>query len=437
MTEDQKPTNADDTDAYGDELPRGTELLRGQYRIARFLNAGGFGITYLARDSLDRVVVIKECFPSAMCCRSNDIVRARTKDQQEEFERIVALFGKEARALARLEHPNIVGVHLVFEDNQTAYMALDFVRGRDLLDVVEDEPERLTPELVRSTLLKILDAVAYIHDRDILHRDISPDNILLDPENEPVLIDFGAAREEATRASRVLSQQHTVKDGYSPQEFYISGSIQTPASDLYALGATFYHLISGDPPPVSQTRLAAVAENKPDPYRPLASFAHGYDSSFLSAIDKALQLFPDDRIQSAGAWIDMIESRTAETVEQEPVEQDEDLQDAIRQLVEETNKMVMEAGKTPADDPKKKRKSRAELEPRKTSLFPDLMGPPPPESGSDGIAARPQISPASEEDESHIKETTKRRALKRISKISLWRLGAQDKKATDTAGKVE
>ncbi|MEO0693846.1 MAG: serine/threonine-protein kinase, partial [Pseudomonadota bacterium] len=216
--------------------------MSGQYTIDRFLNAGGFGITYLAKDSLDRLVVIKECFPTSMCMRTKRTVRVRSRGHQNEFESIVKLFGQEARALAKLQHPNIVGVHQVFEDNHTAYMALDFVQGRDLLDVIEHEPHRLGPSEIKDMLLKMLSAVAYIHDRGILHRDISPDNILLDEFNNPVLIDFGAAREEAVRVSRVLSAQHTVKDGYSPQEFYIQGSKQTLSSDLYALAATFYHL---------------------------------------------------------------------------------------------------------------------------------------------------------------------------------------------------
>ena len=150
-------------------------------------------------------------------------------------------------------------------------MALDFIRGRDLLDIHDEEPGRLTPEVLNAILVRVLEAVEYIHERGILHRDISPDNILLDQSNEPVLIDFGAAREEATRMSRILSHQHTVKDGYSPQEFYVSGSAQTIASDLYALGATFYHLISGEAPPVAQARLAAVAANQRDPYVSLTS----------------------------------------------------------------------------------------------------------------------------------------------------------------------
>jgi len=366
----------DDDQVYGDELPKGTELLRGQYRIARFLNSGGFGITYLARDSLDRIVVVKECFPSAMCCRQGVEVRVRSKNHEKEFNKIVKLFGQEARALAKLNHPNIVGVHQVFEDNGTAYMALDFVRGRDLLDIVDEEPERLNPATVPQLLRKILDAVVYIHDRDVLHRDISPDNILLDANDEPVLIDFGAAREEATRVSRVLSTHHTVKDGYSPQEFYVTGSTQTEASDLYALGATFYHLIAGEPPPVSQTRLAAVAGSKPDPYKPLSHFAKGYDRHFLEAIDRTLAVFPDDRLQSAQEWIGEIDEELRQTRAVERVERDVLLSDSIKSLVEETNRVVFESLKS---EPKEKKvKKQAAAKPRRNSLFPDLMVPPPP-----------------------------------------------------------
>ncbi|MBT8455685.1 MAG: serine/threonine protein kinase, partial [Alphaproteobacteria bacterium] len=205
MNNNVEKTGSDAEGSFGDELATGTPLLRGQYTIDRFLNSGGFGITYLASDSLDRTVVIKECFPSSMCCRTNNTVRVRSRTHKKEFEAIVNLFGQEARALAKLQHPNIVGVHQVFEDNETSYMALDFVRGRDLLDVIEEEPHLLGADQIKSILMKMLSAVGYIHDRGILHRDISPDNILLDEWGNPVLIDFGAAREEATRVSRVLS----------------------------------------------------------------------------------------------------------------------------------------------------------------------------------------------------------------------------------------
>ncbi|MFP7675480.1 serine/threonine-protein kinase [Marivita sp. S0852] len=305
----------DSQEHYLDELAPGTELLQGQYKILKYLNSGGFGITYLASDSLDRKVVIKECFPSSFCDRTRNTVRARSKSQSQELRSVVQLFVQEARRLAKLEHPNIVGVHQVFEDNETAYMVLDFVEGRDLLDTIEEATHSLTAEQIVHLLKETLQAVQYVHDKDILHRDISPDNILLDANLRPVLIDFGSAREEATKKSRVLSAMRVVKDGYSPQEFYVQGSQQSPSSDLYALGATFYHLISGDIPPNSQTRLAAIAAGEKDPFVPLIGRVKGYDGNVLAAIDKALAILPQDRLQSAKQWLEMMEgTRTAAQV---------------------------------------------------------------------------------------------------------------------------
>ncbi len=307
MAKAQVQENADDKDSFVDELKPGTKLMHGQYTIESFLNAGGFGITYLAKDSLDRKIVIKECFPGAFCRRSRYVVQARSRAHQNELKSIVRLFVQEARSLAKLDHPNIVGVHQVFEDNDTAYMALDFVEGRDLLDTIEDPNHTLTPPQIKIILKEVLGAVGFIHDQGILHRDISPDNILINQDLHPVLIDFGAAREEATKQSRVLSALRVVKDGYSPQEFYIAGSEQSPSSDLYALAASFYHLINKDVPPNSQARLAAIASGDADPYEPLAGRFPDYDDNFLAAIDKALAVLPKDRLQSAKAWIDMME----------------------------------------------------------------------------------------------------------------------------------
>jgi serine/threonine protein kinase len=336
-------TQSTPVDEFAEELLPGTTLLHGQYTIESFLNSGGFGLTYLARDSLDRIVVIKECFPGQLCMRRGKIVRARNQGQQDEFRAIVRLFVQEARRLAKLDHPNIVGVHQVFEDNETAYMALDFVDGQDMHEVIENDPGRLTPELIVVLIKKLLEAVTFVHQLHILHRDISPDNILLDAENNPVLIDFGAAREKATRASRTLSSLLVVKDGYSPQEFYIEGSQQGPSSDLYALGATFYHVLTGAPPPNSHARLAAVAQNAPDPYIPLAGRSDLFAPEFLSAIDRALSIFPKDRPQSAFEWLHEIDADTRRKAAQIEARNDRNMEASIARLVEETNRAVLEA----------------------------------------------------------------------------------------------
>ena len=291
-----------DPDAFADDLKPGTQLLGGHYTIVGFLNSGGFGITYLAKDSLDRTVVIKECFPNALCRRSTSLVRARSRKHQGDFRGFVESFMVEAKSLARLVHPNIVGVHQVFEDNDTAYMAIDFIDGRDLHDILDSTDQAFTPAEIVTMLKKMLSAVEFIHQVGILHRDISPDNVLIDKSGNPILIDFGAASEQVVRATRVLTGRRVIKEGYSPQEFYLSG----PASDLYSLGATFYHVITGQAPAESQRRLARVAEGEPDPYQPLAGRFEGYPPGFLEAIDKAVRVMPRDRIQSAGDWLDWI-----------------------------------------------------------------------------------------------------------------------------------
>lgn len=302
---------ATDDEVFVDELKPGTVLMHGQYTIEGFLAAGGFGITYLARDSLDRRVVIKECFPGSLCRRQNASVAPRSRAHQNELQSIVRLFSQEAMSLAKANHPNIVGVHQVFEENNTAYMALDFVQGRDLLEILEDDPDSLKPELVEGYLMKVLDAIKHIHELGILHRDISPDNIIINEQNEPILIDFGAAREsDNKKATRMLSALRVVKDGYSPQEFYIAGSDQTPSCDLYSLAASFYHLITKELPPDSQWRLSACAAGDEDPYVSLGDKTDDYSKNFVTAMDKAIAILPRDRMQNAEDWIAHVTNST-------------------------------------------------------------------------------------------------------------------------------
>jgi len=316
MAKAVKKIDVDEDAAFADELKPGSKLMHGQYTIDEFLNSGGFGITYLASDSLDRTIVIKECFPGTLCRRTASRVGARSRTYKAEFKLVVDQFIQEAWSLSKLQHPNIVGVHHVFEDNDTAYMALDYIEGYDLLDTIEEGLGKLSPKEIIQILRKVLGAVQFIHSNNVLHRDISPDNILIDEKTgEPMLIDFGAAREEVSKNSRVLSALRVVKDGYSPQEFYINGSMQGPSSDLYALGASFYHLISGEIPIGSQTRMAALAEETADPYVSLAEdakFNKEYDVAFLAAIDKALKVFPKDRIQSAEEWLELISAKVSQ-----------------------------------------------------------------------------------------------------------------------------
>lgn len=336
-------TYDDDQDFPNEGLEEGTTLLNGQFTITSQLSRGGFGITYLAHDNtLDRTVVIKECFPENFCARAKGAtVRVRVSNNENQYRSIVEMFMREARAIAKMRHPNIVGVHRVFEDNKTAYMALDLIDGRDLLEIIHDDDRNLTPHQVKDILIKILDAVGLIHSEDLLHRDISPDNILVNKWGDPVLIDFGAAREEASKNTRIMSSVLIVKDGYSPQEFYFAGSTQNPASDLYALGATFYHLISGKAPINSQARVAEVAVKNGDPYVPLVGRFPEYEESFLKAIDKAMALAAADRHQSAGEWMEMIDplQKAAETYNRPAVAPS--LGKTLTSLVADTNRDLL------------------------------------------------------------------------------------------------
>ena len=351
----------------GMALPIGTKLAGDQFTITDYLGAGGFGITYRAKDNvLGRTIVIKECFPGDFCVRQGKNVLARSQGYVKPVRSIVNMFMREARSLAKLRHPNIVGVHRAFEENQTAYMALDLIEGRDLFDILDTGTPKLSPARVRDILLQLLDAIEKVHDLGLLHRDISPDNILIEKTGTPILIDFGAARGDPSRHTRAVSSLLVVKDGYSPQEFYVAGSEQTPCSDLYALAATFYHVLSGKAPTSSQSRLVEIAGHKPDPSVPLLGHVEGYDDAFLKAIDMAMNIHPDDRIQSAAKWRSMITegaANSAASPRSEPILTKKDVslefETALTQLVAETNDEVRRTSKVPVE-PEEKAPVRAE-----------------------------------------------------------------------------
>jgi len=330
-------------------LPAGTLLHDGKFGILSQVGSGGFGITYLAKDNyLDRSVVIKECFPEAFCFRFGTQVSVNAPRLEAQYKMTVEMFMREARSIAKLRHPNVVTAHQVFEENGTAYMVLDLIEGRDLADIIESDEEDLSPRQVHEILVKVLDAMSVVHGNDLLHRDISPDNILLDRWGSPTLIDFGAAREEASKKTKAVSSMLVVKDGYSPHEFYISGTTHGPFSDLYALGATMYHLISGEAPADSQTRVAALTNNEADPCVPLVGRFPQYEEAFLAAIDLAMRLAPKERIQSAAEWMGLIEQEERKKVATVKIPDKPGLGKTISELIEETNKHVLSTPIEPA-----------------------------------------------------------------------------------------
>ena len=333
-----------------EELATGTPLLDGTYTIGDYLGADGFGITYLATDDAGEQVVVKECYPAAFCRRSEKMVQPRSSGHREEMASIVSIFVTEARRLSNLRHPNIVAVHNVFEENGTAYAVMDFVNGRDLFDLVPDDAGDLAPELVQGCLEKLLDGLAAVHRAGMLHRDISPDNIILRPNGDPVLIDFGTARGQATKASRILSVLRSVNDGYSPQEAYITGGEETPSCDLYSLAATFYHLITGELPAGSQLRVAAKASRKDDPYIPLGQRTDRYDALFCDAIDRAMSIVPRHRFASATSWLDALRPEPEDFDEPEIEDEIEDTPQPVAEAVVKPKRPVRELQALAAPD---------------------------------------------------------------------------------------
>lgn len=322
----------------GDELPIGARLLGSQYQIEQYLQRGGFGITYVARDSLERDVVIKECFPADLCRRSGRDVVPATPSADPQMSAIKRQFIREARRMAKLNHDHIVAVHQVFEENNTAYIALDKVIGVDLFAVKEDTPDRLTSAFLRTALEQCLEAIGYVHAHGVLHRDISPDNILVDDADHLTLIDFGAAREHAPQGGRILSSLIAVKDGYSPHEFYLPDTMHDFSSDLYSLAATFYHLIAGDVPTSCQVRLSSISSGMADPCIPLSQGNWAVDFDILQTIDHAMQVRQKDRFQSAALWLKALENTPISRPE--PVKKtavDPALETTISRLVQETN----------------------------------------------------------------------------------------------------
>jgi serine/threonine protein kinase len=263
------------------------------------IGSGGFGTIYLATNSLNRRMVLKECFPVGLCVRDGRQVRATSPQFAGAFEAIKKQFHNEARHLASLEHPNIVEVHQVFEENNTVYIVLSEVKAKDFVNMVASDPKCITPELLRTITNQSLNVLEFIHECGFLHRDISPDNLMLDDKGHLSLVDFGAVRQVDGKANAGL---FAVKDGFSPPEFYSRKGLHTYASDLYALGATLHYLVTGSAPACSMTRLESLKTGKGDTYLPLSRANSDHDPAILQSIDQALIFRQSKRLQSVAEW---------------------------------------------------------------------------------------------------------------------------------------
>lgn len=274
-----------------------------EFEITGIVGEGGFGIVYLAFDhSLQRNIALKEYMPPALAGRSTDqTIAVRSRRHQETFEAGLKSFINEARLLAQFDHPALIKVHRFWEQNNTAYMAMRFYEGRTLKDIIKDEPEIATEAWWKSVLRPILGALEVLYAVQILHRDISPENIMIQPSGEPVLLDFGAARQLIQNMAQALTV--ILKPGFAPIEQYADDSSmqQGPWTDIYALAAVVYSGIARKTPPASVARLIK------DPMAPLTPEDYpGYSRQFLFAISKGLAVKPEDRPQSIAEFSQLL-----------------------------------------------------------------------------------------------------------------------------------
>ena len=281
-------------------LPEGATIL--WYVIQKTIGQGGFGITYLAKDSnLGRFVAIKEYLPVEFASREQaNTVQPLTSKFSETFQWGLRGFMKEARTLARFTHPSIVHIHNVFEANKTAYLVMDYEPGEDLNDCLRRGECRAEHELL-DVFLPILDGLKTIHAAGFIHRDITPGNIRIREQGPAVLIDFGSARDALKQRSHSLTRIATPR--YAPFEQYSTHIEQGPWTDIYSLGACLYAAVTGSRPVDAMDRSAVILGKGADPQPRVVETVSGqYSPGFLQAIDSALSFAVEDRPKSIEDW---------------------------------------------------------------------------------------------------------------------------------------
>ncbi|MFN2224596.1 MAG: serine/threonine protein kinase [Candidatus Promineifilaceae bacterium] len=263
--------------------------MRDRYRLKEVVGHGGMGNVYLAEDLRlpGRLCAIKEVQPEA-----NASPEARRQEHNQ--------FLREASLLAQLDHPNLPKVSDFFAEGGRDYLVMDYVPGKNLKELIDDsriQGRYLDVSMVNGWAQQIMDAVDYLHRQEpaVLHRDIKPSNIKLTPDGRIKLVDFGLAKVMATDNSSTI----TVIQGrgtayYTPLEQYGAESEHTNAkSDIYALGATLYHLLSGSPPPEAKERFL-----NPSVMRSLRSVNGAVPARMSDAVDWGLEMHPDNRPES-------------------------------------------------------------------------------------------------------------------------------------------
>lgn len=235
-------------------IKQNSTLQAGKYKVISVLGKGGFGITYLAEQTaLGRKVAIKEFFMKELCNRDelSSRVTLGTLGARDTVFRFREKFLKEARNLAKFNHPNIVRIIDVFEENDTAYYVMEYAEGGSLSEKLAQMghmPEQEATHYIRQIAL----ALDYVHKRRMNHLDVKPANVMLGETGNALLIDFGLSKQyDAESGNQTSTTPVGISEGYAPMEQYRQGGVSefSPQTDVYALGATFFKLLTGITPP--------------------------------------------------------------------------------------------------------------------------------------------------------------------------------------------
>ncbi len=281
-------------------LPAGT-ILNGKYLLGKVIGDGGFGITYLALDlNLQVPVAVKEYFPVGLASRDtadgkNETLSLLSGDKERFYKMGLHSFSEEAQSLAKCrEVPGVVSVNDFFYENRTAYLVMEYIQGKSLKKYMKEYNGTLPEAKVLEIMQPILEALAQIHKQGIIHRDISPENIMLSDSGEVTLIDFGAARTATGAETKSLTV--LLKHGYAPVEQYQTKGRQGPWTDIYAVCATMYRMLSGTLPDEAIERMVQ------DSLVPLEKLNRNGSGILVShrvsaAIQKGLSVRPENRYQ--------------------------------------------------------------------------------------------------------------------------------------------
>ena len=275
-------------------LPPGT-ILYGKYLVGRVLGEGGFGITYVGWDlNLEMKLAIKEYYPNGFVTRNcgfDKTVTVLTGQNETFFQKGLDRFVDEARRLGKFWRlPGIVSVKDYFQENKTAYIVMEFAEGETLKSLLKRQPgQRLPVDEVFRMMRPVMKSLEKVHQSGLIHRDISPDNLMVGPDGQIRLIDFGAARDYMADGERSLSVM--LKPGYAPEEQYRSRGKQGPWTDVYGLCATIYRAITGEVPLESLDRM------EEDTLKPPSTLGVTIDDAKEAALMKGLAIFRKDTIR--------------------------------------------------------------------------------------------------------------------------------------------